>query len=198
MENAINKHRILLLLVVWVIVAWPQAASALTYDIYLYRPADIAGKGISITVRETKSGTLQCKLTVDKKKMGSPIIGMELSSGTDHSVISMELRTHATDNSLVTYFTLSRDLLLHGQIVIGIDDKIPGGTLYHAAFVDFIDFGEELPASLQRRQARITELELQKMLPRYEDSTPMRGQAGDARVLLQGKTPIIPYKPSFD
>ena len=106
MENAMNKHRIPILLVVWVIAAWPQAASALTYDIYLYRPADIAGKGISIAVRETKSGTLQCKLTVDKEKMGSPIIGIELSSGTDHSVISMELQTHTTDNSLVAYFTV--------------------------------------------------------------------------------------------
>ncbi len=130
--------------------------------------------------------------------MGSPIIGMELSSGTDHAVISMELQTHAKDNSLVAHFKLSRDLLLHGQIVIGIDDKIPGGTLYHAAFVDVIDFGEELPPSVQRRQTRIAELELQKLLPRYEDSTPMRGEAGDARVFLQGKTPIITYKPTPD
>ncbi len=47
MENVMNNYRQPFLLVACMIAAWPQTASALTYDIYLYRPADIAGKGIS-------------------------------------------------------------------------------------------------------------------------------------------------------
>ena len=185
--------RHLLLLGAGLIFVLPQTATALTNDITLYRPIDIANKGIHATIRETESGSLDCTLTFDKGCVGSlRVTSIKLSSSTEHAAIDLELRGRERDGSLTCRFKLSRSLVMHGHVTIGVEDTIPGGTFYHVHFVDFVDFGEALSPTLKKRQSRLVALEVKRMLPRYEDSTPARGKAGDPRFLLQGKTPITP------
>ncbi|MCA9178181.1 MAG: hypothetical protein KDB14_27140 [Planctomycetales bacterium] len=172
----------------------PSPVAALTYDIHLYRPLEIAKKGIHATIRETQSGELECAISFDKGCVGSMrVTSVELSSKTDHAAIDLELRGRESDGALTCRFTLSRSLLMHGHVTIGVEDTIPGGTFYHVHFVDFVEFDEELPPALKRRQARLAALEIESKLPRYGDSTPARGEPADPSLLQPGKTRITPF-----
>jgi hypothetical protein len=184
-----------LLLMDCLIAFAPLSASALTYDIDLFRPSEIAKRGISVTIQETKSGALECQLSFKNGSIGTlPVVSLELTSTTEHASMDLELKGHEWKDALVCRFKFSRELLMHGHVSIGVEDTIPGGTFYHIYFADFVDFAQELPPSLKRRQARIAEFLLQNKLPRYEDSTPARGTSGDPKDLLETKTPIVPYK----
>ena len=194
-EFAMTVAKRMLLIAACSLVAWPAAATAaLPYDITLYRPIDIAKKGIHASIRETQSGTLDCTLRFDDGCVGSQrVTSISLSSTTDDAAVDFELRGREVDGSLECHFVLSRQLLMHGHVTIGVEDIIPGGTFYHVHFVDFVEFGDELPPALKRRQERLIAMEVDRLLPRYEDTTPARGEGADARLLLQGKTAITPY-----
>lgn len=184
------------LLVCCLTTIWAQTAAAFPpYIIDLYRPYEMVQKGISATIQETESGSLDCTLRFSNEKLGKRIYSVELYSSTENAMVDLEMQTYNIDDSLVCRFKLSRDLLMHGQVTIGFDKDAKLETFYRVAFVDMIDFGGELPPGLKRRQARLLEMEIQKKLPRYEDTTPARGEAADPREVFQDKTAIIPYKP---
>ena len=200
------NQRIQLSIIVGIFVAaLSLEALALTHDIRLFRVQDIHKQGISATVREKESGVLECQLVLDQKRTGSPVTSIELSSSTQGSAIDFDLHAQKRGHDLVCRFSLSRDLLMHANLIVGVGDGIPGGTCYHVAFVDFVDFGKGLSPVLKKRQERLEEMglldrhnlrKLEDRLERYSDTTPMRGEGIDAKELVSKVQIVLFSKPT--
>ncbi|MEM7384797.1 MAG: hypothetical protein AAF514_07605 [Verrucomicrobiota bacterium] len=169
-----------------------QTASALKYNVRLSEPGEFAKAGISASVRETKSGDLKCSLTFDSEQI--KVASIELRASIEGANISVPVQVHDKGEAKTCHFTLSPELMMHGELEIAVADNTPGGFFYDIALVDMIDFGRDLPPALERRRALRIDLLVQKRIARYEDSTPARDADGNLAEFLRGRTPITPYK----
>ena len=219
---AMNCSKCFLSLAAVFLAAFPERSLALTYDIAIYKPSEIAERGITIDIHEKKSGALDCTLMFDKEKIGKSIASVELSSQVGETSIDLEMRLRGKgDDHLACRFTLSRELMMHGKVSIGLIDEIPGGTFLHVAFIDFVDFGlVGLSDVLKRRQLRLLKMgllnpepagNLQERIAAYESTARARdaveGAAPDQKRLIDelnklgqfvGKTRIKPYEAPAD
>ena len=197
-------------LLLWVVSV--SGAQALLWTISLYEPGKLAERGIALELRETKSGVIACEISLPKEGLAKGVSSVTLSSQTPEASMETSLMLLDWEGRLRCRFELSRNLLLHGNVRIGLIDDVPGGTELCFALVDMVVFGEALPEKLALRQKRLEAMGLIKTRKQREDEFQRRleelsndrrkqGESEDFAKLLKqldgvvGKVEIQPFVP---